>query len=474
MANFLKSLFVKGVEIDPAGASSDQVLKYNGTKFVPGTASTVGSIDDLSDVAITSPTDGQVLKYNTATSLWANTSASGVAIQGTAPASTSVLWADTSVTGTAVIPTGGTTSQVLAKTSSSDYATAWIDPTSGFRNVLINGNMQVAQRGTSATSLSSVYDYKTVDRWLTDMSSAGTWTQTQSTDAPPGFARSLKMQCTTANASLSSMSYLMMSQPIEGFNVQQFAKGTASAKPFTLSFWIKAFQTGTYAVEIYDNSNSRQVLKTYTISASATWEYKTLVFPADITGAFLNSNAAACTVGFWFVAGTGLTSGTANTVWAGDGSSNRATGLTVNSASSTSNYFQITGVQLEANTQATPFEQRPIGVELALCQRYFQQSRNTNMPPSGYSPTGCSVVTAFSAYSLLGYSNTEFAVPMRAAPTITMWSTGGTLNRANVVGIGDYVISTPEATERGIHRIGLTGWSASMSGEFLWQALAEL
>ena len=125
MANFLKSLFVKGVEIDPAGATSDQVLKYNGTKFVPGTASTVGSIDDLSDVAITSPTDGQVLKYNTATSLWANTSASGVAIQGTAPASTSVLWADTSVTGTAVVPVGGTTNQVLAKTSSSDYATAW-------------------------------------------------------------------------------------------------------------------------------------------------------------------------------------------------------------------------------------------------------------------------------------------------------------------------------------------------------------
>jgi hypothetical protein len=280
----------------------------------------------------------------------------------------------------------------------------------GFRNVLINGAMQVAQRSTSVASIStSAGVYHTVDRWKMWSSTAGTWTQTRSTDAPEGFGYSLKMQCTTANASLSAGSYLFFQQEIEGQNLQQFAKGTSSAKPMMLSFWVKAFQTGVYVVELYDNTNSRHVTLPYTVNVSGTWEYKTVQIPADATGTFVNSNASALAVGFWFVAGTTYTSGTANGLWGAEVTGKRAVGLNVNSASSTSNYFQFTGVQLEQNLQPTPFEQRPIGVELSLCQRYYWRMNadaTTTRFGAGYCYASNQAITFI-----------QFPQPMRSAPT---------------------------------------------------------
>ena len=262
----------------------------------------------------------------------------------------------------------------------------------GFRNILINGAMQIAQRSASAASITSGEAYRTVDRFVSTYGTTGTWTESQSTDAPAGFGNSMKFQCTTANASLSASSYLIWGQNIEGQNLQQFAKGTSSAKPFAVSFWVKAFQTGTYVAELYDNTNSRQVTKTFTINASATWEYKTIQFPADATGALANSNANALSLYFWLVAGTTFTSGTATGSWSAASNGNRAAGLSVNGASSTSNYFQFTGVQLEQNYQPTPFEQRPYGVELALCQRYYFYSNSDtgtgNNFADGYNITG--------------------------------------------------------------------------------------
>lgn len=282
----------------------------------------------------------------------------------------------------------------------------------GFRNVLINGDMRIAQRATSATGITSGETYRTVDRFVSAYGTTGTWTESQSTDAPPGFGNSLKLQCTTANASLSVSSYLIWGQNIEGQNIQQFAKGTSSAKPFSLSFWVKAFQTGTYVAELYDNTNSRQVTKTFTINASATWEYKTIQFPADATGAFANSNANALSLYFWLVAGTTFTSGSSGS-WAAASNGNRAAGLTVNGASSTNNYFQFTGVQLEQNLQPTPFEQRPIGTELALCQRYYYRRGGgvggvvSDVYLSGYQPASTNII--FSHFH---------PVEMRATPSL--------------------------------------------------------
>jgi len=178
-----------------------------------------------------------------------------------------------------------------------------------------------------------------------------------------------------------------------------------------LSFWVKAFQTGTFVAELYDNTNSRQVTKTFTINASATWEYKTIQFPADATGALANSNANALSLYFWVVAGTTFTSGTATGSWAAASNGNRAAGLTVNGASSTSNYFQFTGLQLEQNYQPTPFEQRPIGVELALCQRYYFRYTGQS---AGYSR----IMSTGSTYSGSAWGGVV-AVPvtMRSNPT---------------------------------------------------------
>jgi len=244
----------------------------------------------------------------------------------------------------------------------------------GFRNVIINGSMQVSQRsavGTAVTGITSS-GYYTADRFYTGLATLGTWSQTTVDDAPTGsgFRNSLKMACTTADASPAADDVLFLLQAIEGQNLQQFAKGTSSAKPFTLSFWVKSFQTGTFIIEFVDNDNSRSISKSYTIDASNTWEYKTLIFPADVTGAFDNDNNSSLSVIWWLGAGSTYSSGTLQTTWGTQVSANRAVGQT-NLASSTSNNFQITGVQLEQNYQPTPFEQRPIGVELALCQRYF-------------------------------------------------------------------------------------------------------
>ena len=242
------------------------------------------------------------------------------------------------------------------------------------RNVIINGAMQVAQRGTSTASI-TIGGYYTADRWANELSSLGTWTQSVENDAPTGsgLRKSLKMLCTTADASPAAGDVHLMVQRLEGQNLQQFAKGTASAKQFSLSFWVKSNVTGTYVAELEDADNSRSVSASYTISASATWEEKTITFPADTTGAFDNDNALSLRVNWWLGSGTTYTSGTLATTWGTITSANRAVGQT-NLASATNNYWQVAGVQLEAGAVATPFEFEDYGITLAKCLRYYWTS----------------------------------------------------------------------------------------------------
>jgi hypothetical protein len=278
------------------------------------------------------------------------------------------------------------------------------------RNVIINGAMQVAQRGTSTASITGD-GYFTADRWRDSLSSLGTWTQSVENDAPTGsgFRKSLKMLCTTANASPSAGAYNVFSQKLEGQNIQQFAKGTASAKQFAVSFWVKSNVTGTYVLEIYDMDNNRQVSASYTVSSSATWEKKTIIFPADTTGAFDNDNAQSLEFNFWLGAGTTYTSGTLNTTWASATSATRAVGQT-NLASATNNYWQVTGVQLEAGAVATPFEFEDYETTLAKCQRYYQRIAPglANGSFGGFGAAGSTTGADF-----------DFVLPvqMRATPT---------------------------------------------------------
>jgi hypothetical protein len=195
----------------------------------------------------------------------------------------------------------------------------------------------------------------------------------QSTDVPSGygFANSLKLDCTTANASPAAGGAMILSQSFEGQNLQYLKKGTASAVSLTASFWVKSTKTGTFICELVDQDNTRSISKSYTVSVSNTWEFKTVTFAGDTTGAFTNDNGVSLDIYFWLGAGTNFTSGTLATTWGTNTSANRAVGQ-VNIADSTANDFLITGVQLEAGTSATDFEFLPIDVSLNRCLRYYQ------------------------------------------------------------------------------------------------------
>ena len=241
-----------------------------------------------------------------------------------------------------------------------------------FRNIIINGDMSIAQRGTSVSSISSGTAYDTVDRFSRNIGSAGTWTISQSTTVPSGqgFTKSLKMDCTTANGSLSSGSEFVLRQNVEGQTLQYLKKGTSSAESTTLSFWVRSNKTGTYICELVDNDNSRQISQSYTISSANTWEKKTLTFAGDTSGAFENDNGNSLTVGWWLVAGSDFTSGTLSTTWTSSTNANRVVGQ-VNLADNTANEWYITGVQLEAGTAASDFEFLPYDVNEERCFRYF-------------------------------------------------------------------------------------------------------
>ena len=241
------------------------------------------------------------------------------------------------------------------------------------RNLIINGGMSVAQRGTSTASITTA-NYYTADRWTLNLTTLGTWTQSVENDAPTGTGhrKSLKMLCTTADASPAAGDFAAVMQVIEAQNLQHFAKGTSSAKQFALSFWTKANVTGTYTVYLLDTNSSRSTSKQYTITASATWEKKTLIFDADTTGAFLNDNSGGLQVVFGLGAGSTYTSGSTQT-WGSIVNGALQPGQT-NLAAATSNYWQVTGVQLEAGPVATPFEFEPFETTMRKCMRYFYRN----------------------------------------------------------------------------------------------------
>ena len=239
------------------------------------------------------------------------------------------------------------------------------------RNLLYNGAMQVAQRGTSTAGITSG-GYYTADRWFFGPS-IGTWTETVENDAPvgSGFRKSLKMLCTTADASPAANLGTTALQLLEGQDVQYIKKGTSAAETLTLSFWVKSNVTGTYAINCVDIDNTRAFNTSYQITSSGTWEKKTLAIPADTTGVLDNDNQASLRIQFWLASGSDFTSGTFNSAWESLTNANRAVGQT-NLAAATSNYWQITGLQLEVGDTATEFEFKSYGQELAECQRYYE------------------------------------------------------------------------------------------------------
>lgn len=246
------------------------------------------------------------------------------------------------------------------------------------KNIIINGDMQIAQRATSATGIGNGDNgCHTVDRFsfYEEGAPSGEFTMSQDTDVPTGqgFAKSVKLDCTTADASLAAAEVVALEYKMEGQDLQYIKKGTSSAQQLTLSFWVKTNKTGTYVANFYDNDNDRQTSQNYTVSSADTWEKKTITFAADTSGALTNDNTLALALYFILGAGTTYTSGSAATAWEvfTGNADNWAGGQTVNMLDSTSNYINITGVQLEAGDTASEFEFLPYGVNLHRCYRYY-------------------------------------------------------------------------------------------------------
>ena len=250
-------------------------------------------------------------------------------------------------------------------------------PYLGRRNLIINGAMQVAQRGTSFSGITNSGSKYTLDRFRVAEGGTtdGVVTASQSTDAPDEFGSSLKLEVTTAQSSVSSTHNFRIEQRLEGQNLQSLASGTSSAKNFTLSFWVKSSVTGTYAVSFYNIDSLRIIGATYTINSANTWEKKTLTFAGDTVGTYDNDNGYSLLLTFALETGTDLKS-TDNSSWINYVSTAYQYGQEVDWLTNAGATFYITGVQLEVGSVATPFEHRSYGEELALCQRYCETVHN--------------------------------------------------------------------------------------------------
>jgi len=244
---------------------------------------------------------------------------------------------NTAITGTATV------SSTLAVTGATTLSGRAYPTAGGLwsgRNMVINGAMNVSQRSTSVASITTT-EYYALDRWQVAIVNGGTWTMSQDTDVPTGqgFLNSLKMDCTTADASFGAADYLYVRTKLEAQDCMRIKKGTANAEQVTVSFWTKSAKTGVHIVELLDNDNSRFVSGSYTISSANTWENHSVTFPADTTGAFADDNGAGLGIHFYMGAGSNYTSGSLGTTW-GTTQANRAVGQ-VNVADDAANNWYL-------------------------------------------------------------------------------------------------------------------------------------
>jgi len=276
-----------------------------------------------------------------------------------------------------------------------------------FKNRIINGAMVIDQRRAGASVTPADGNYL-VDRWLASLSVASKYSVQQnagSVTPPAGFTNYLGVTSLSAYSVGAAESFSLI-QFIEGFNVSDLGFGTAGASPVTLSFWVRSSLTGNFGGALTNGAVNRSYPFSFAINAANTWEQKSITIPGDTTGTWATNNTSGMAV--WFSLGAGSsTTGTAN-AWAGSGL--RAPTGSTSVVGTNGATFYITGVQLEEGIVSTPFDYRPYGTELALCQRYYYRISATNGQFTEY---GAGYINLTSAAQVL----TVFPVTMRAAPS---------------------------------------------------------
>ena len=311
----------------------------------------------------------------------------------------------------------------------------------GFRNRIINGGMVIDQRnnGAAVTGNASVFS---VDRWICNVSQSSKFTVQRnagSVTPPAGFTNYLGVTSSSAYTVLSG-DYFAVGQAIEGFNTADLGYGAAGAQTVAVSFWVRSSLTGTFSFALTNSAYSRGYVTTYTVNSANTWEFKTVTIPGDTTGTWLTNNEAG--IRLFFNLGAGSTqNATPNTwgSWSGWGVSGAQSVVGTNGAT-----LYITGVQLEAGSVATPFERRPYGTELQLCQRYCHSFASANLGRARDGDTvyggGIYLGTTMRAQPTLR-SGASFAVSTGSAGTPQIYSVSGTANSPDCVYVNNSAIN---------------------------------
>ena len=291
----------------------------------------------------------------------------------------------------------------------------------GRRNIVINGAMNISQRATSATGVGANNGvYPTVDRIkIVALNTAGRATMSQVADVHDGFANALKLECTTADTSIASNEAFLLQTGFEGQDLQQLKKGTSDAEKVTVSFYVKANANATYGVELEDGDNSRFNSQSFAVTTN--WTRVSKTFIADTTGSLDDDNALSLSLNIWLHGGSDFSGGTFSSNTWHTTTNQRLVDSQTSFFDSTDRTFFITGLQMEIGSQATPFEHRSFGEELALCQRCYYQIEHTGDRRFG-------VDGLYSSGTGAGL-NIMFTHPttMRAGPTLTVaGSMGGT------------------------------------------------
>ena len=302
----------------------------------------------------------------------------------------------------------------------------------GRRNLVDNGAMLVSQKKSSWTGLGASTSTFTIDRFrLYNYSGSGVADVTHSTEAPDGFSRSFKVDCTTADTALTGTQEALIIHYIEAQNLQHLKYGTSEAEKLTLSFWVRSNKTGTYLAWLYAHDGADHAAGSYTIDTADTWEHKSITVNGNsLSGSTINNDNGHGIGIHWVLAcGSGFQSGTqVGADWESQTTVNRYVDQTVNLFDSTSNEFYLTGVQLEVGDKATPFEHRSFNDELNTCRRYYCQSGANGVATEPW----VAGVTTYANYNYMQSDQLNdtadrhpiswmWPTPMRASPTMTYY-----------------------------------------------------
>ena len=299
------------------------------------------------------------------------------------------------------------------------------------RNIIINGAMNVAQYGTSASNTGGV-SARSVDRFFAgNPSASAVQTFSQETDAPAGFYYSAKATCTTALTSYGASAQSKIEYRIEGLDLAHVQLGTSNAQTLSVSFYVKSNKTGNTAIGLINYNNDRSFVHQYTIASANTWQRVSFKVVGDTTGTWLKNTSIGMRMR-WGTFGTDYQTGTFDAWQAGQKMATSNSPINFNSA--TGDYIQITGVQVELGDTVTSFEHRSYGEELTRCQRYFYKSSHwgTNSG-TGYAALGVNYTGYNTGTGNWIWVNVYWPVVMRAAPTVdTADQAGNTGNKHSI------------------------------------------